>query len=158
MFEDPPASTEQVIHPERYEASDDPIDVTLPEGLVAAMGAGWSLGLEDTFGEYQMSIWLEVGGIEPSAAASAVAGWGGDRMAYLTGPIRAPEAADALVWSTEWDTAADAMAFQQAAGAVVGDGDSPGTVIVASDTVVWVILASDAAALDLAIAAAGLAS
>jgi hypothetical protein len=157
MFEAVPASTEQILHPEKYEAGEAPIDVTLADDLATSMGPGWELGIEDTFGEYQMGIWLEVGGTTAAEAAAAAAGWGGDRMAYLTGPIRAPEASDALVWATEWDRAVDAQAFQQAAGTVVGDGDSPGTVIRASQTVVWVILASDGPSLDLAVAAAGLA-
>jgi hypothetical protein len=151
MFDDPPASTEQVIHPERYEAGDDPIDVTLPEGLVAAMGAGWSLGLEDTFGEYQMSIWLEVGGIEPSVAASAAAGWGGDRMAYLSGPSDE----NALIWRTAWDRAADAAEFLRAAEAEVEAIGGSGRVVRTSDTEVLVVLASDGFTLDVALEAAG---
>lgn len=153
MFDSVPASTEQILHPEKYEAGESPIDVTLPDGLVAAMGPGWKLGIEDTFGEYQMGIWLEEGGTTAATAAAAAAGWGGDRMAYLIGP----DGRDALVWATEWDRAIDAQAFQQAAGTIVGDGDSPGTVIRDSQTVVWVILAGDGPSLDLAVAAAGLA-
>jgi hypothetical protein len=151
MFERPPASTEQVLHPEKYEASEDPVDVELPDGLIEGMGAGWTLGLEDTFGEYQIGIWLQDSGNPDATAALAAAGWGGDRMAYLTGP----DGADALVWRTDWDTEDDAAQFTTAAlTAIRGLGDAD--VLGLDGTERWVVLASDAASLDLAIAAAGL--
>jgi hypothetical protein len=143
MFERPPASTEQVLHPEKYEASEDPVDVELPDGLIEGMGAGWTLGLEDTFGEYQIGIWLQDSGNPDATAALAAAGWGGDRMAYLTGP----DGADALVWRTDWDTEDDAAQFTTAAlTAIRGLGDAD--VLGLDGTERWVVLASDAASPD----------
>ena len=55
----PPASTEQVLHPEKYDAGEAPVEVdaarrTSPRGWAPA---GRST-LEDTLGEFQLEIWL----------------------------------------------------------------------------------------------------
>jgi hypothetical protein len=151
LYADPPDSTEQVLHPEKYEAGEAPLDVELPADLATRMGSAWTETFADTVGEFQASVWLREGGIARTTADDAAEGWGGDRIAYLTGP----DGADAVVWRTVWDTAADARQFLDSAGRAVGDGDSPGTVIRASDTEVLVILASDGPALDAAVAAMG---
>jgi hypothetical protein len=148
-----PDSTEQVLHPEKYEAGEKPVAVALDAAALAkAMGGGWSGTPEDTLGEFQISIWLRENGAKALVAQAAAAGWGGDRLAYLRGP----DGAYALVLRTAWDTAADAAEFVDAAGTVVGDGDPPGTVVRASATEVVVVLASDGAALNAAVDAAGL--
>jgi len=148
-----PDSTEQVLHPEKYEAREMPVEVELDAGALAkALGAGWSGTPEDTLGEFQLSVWLRENGVKALPAGAAAAGWGGDRLAYLRGP----DGAYALVLRTAWDTAADAAEFVDAAGTVVGDGDSPGTVVRSAATDVVVVLASDGAALNAAVDAAGL--
>jgi hypothetical protein len=152
-YERLPESTEQVLHPEKYEAGEMPVEVELDAGALAkAMGAGWSGTPEDTLGELQLGIWLRENGVKALPAGDAAAGWGGDRLAYLRGP----DGAYALVLRTAWDSAADAAEFLDAAGRVVGDGDSPGTVVRSSATEVVVVLASDGAALNAAVDAAGL--
>jgi hypothetical protein len=116
-FRDPPASTEQVMHPEKYAAHEAPVDVELPADLPAKMGTGWSKGLEDTLGEFQLKVWLDqvkAKSGEPSADQAA-AGWGGDRVMLLDGP----GGARAIALRTAWDTPADGQEFAQAAEAVV---------------------------------------
>ena len=148
-----PDSTEQVLHPEKYEAREVPMEVPLDAGaLASAMGSGWSGTPEDTLGEFQLSVWLRENGVKALPANAAAAGWGGDRLAYLRGP----DGAYALVLRTAWDTAADAAEFVDAAGTAVGDGDAPGTVVRSSASEVVVVLASDGAALNAAVDAAGL--
>jgi hypothetical protein len=148
-----PDSTEQVLHPEKYEAGEKPVEVPLDAATLAkAMGAGWKETPADTLGEFHLSVWLRENGVAAPAAGDAAAGWGGDRYVYLRGA----DAAYALVMRTAWDTAADADEFVDAAGTVVGDGDSPGTVVRSSATEVVVVLASDGAALNAAVDAAGL--
>ncbi len=147
-----PESTEQVLHPAKYQDGEKPVDVPLDAAALAtALGPGWNAPPEDTLGEFQITIWLRENGIKALPAQDAAAGWGGDRLAYLRGP----DGAYALVWRTAWDSATDAAEFVQAAGTVVGDGDAPGTVIRTSSAEVVVILASDGAALNAAVDAAG---
>jgi hypothetical protein len=146
-----PDSTEQVLHPEKYEARELPIAVPLEAAAVAdAMGAGWAGTPEDTLGEFQLTVWLRENGVPALDATAAAAGWGGDRMTYLRGP----DGSWALVMRTAWDTATDADEFGTAASTAVA-GAPAGTVIRAAPTEVVVVLASEPAALDAAVDAAG---
>jgi hypothetical protein len=137
-FAKPPASTEQVIHPEKYAAGEMPVAVDLPDDLAARLGAGWKVGLEDTLGEEQLSIWLE--GVGPSGvgAAQAAAGWGGDRVILLDGP----NDSFAVALATEWDTATDAGEFAGRAQLVVGGLGHPGGVLSTGGKTVTVVVAS----------------
>jgi len=111
-----PDSTEQVMHPEKYEAGEKPVEVPLDGAALAkAMGTGWVGTPEDTLGEFQLSVWLRENGLVALTAGDAAAGWGGDRLAYLRGP----DGAYALVLATTWDSAADATEFHDAASAAV---------------------------------------
>ncbi len=107
-----PDSTEQILHPAKYEAHEKPVVVPLDGAALAkAMGAGWSGTPENTLGEFQLSVWLRENGVKALDAQAAAAGWGGDRLAYLRGP----NGAYALVLETAWDTPADADEFVAAA-------------------------------------------
>ena len=104
LFTKMPESTEQILHPDKYTAGEAPIKVTLPDDLATRLGTGWSVPLQDTFGEYQLGIWLREGGVVGSEATAAAAGWGGDRLAVMEGP----DGAWAVVLDTTWDTDNDA--------------------------------------------------
>jgi hypothetical protein len=107
-----PDSTEQILHPAKYEAREVPVEVALDGAALAkAMGAGWSGTPEDTLGEFQLSVWLRENGVTALPAGDAAAGWGGDRLAYLRGP----NGAYALALLTAWDSQADADEFLAAA-------------------------------------------
>ena len=119
-FADPPASTEQVIHPEKYLEREDPIAVNIPDDIAAKVGNGWSESARDTLGELILRIWLQEHGVGPKpapldppgeAATKAVAGWGGDRLVLL----RHADGSLAVAMATTWDTSADAAEFAQAA-------------------------------------------
>jgi hypothetical protein len=150
-----PDSTEQVLHPEKYEAGEKPVEVDLDgAALAAAMGDGWSGTPEDTLGEFQLSVWLRENGVKALDASRAAAGWGGDRLAYLRGP----DGAYGLALATAWDSADDTDEFVEAAEAAVGS--LPGAARVergADDRTAWVFIANDAATLaQIAGAARGL--
>lgn len=127
VFADPPDSTEQILHPDKWASREAPVEVELP-GLEAGL-PGWSVALEDTFGEHQLGVWVEGGAgtasILPEPPPPAVVGWGGDRVAYLEGP----DGAWAVVVLTEWDTPADAAEFEAAVKEVLPDADGPGRVL-----------------------------
>ena len=148
-FGKPPASTEQILHPEKYDSGEAPTIVDLPNDLAAKMGAGWSVGLEDTLGEFQLKLWLAnaAGGVatDQSNATKAAAGWGGDRVAVLDGP----GGVTAVALSSEWDTASDAAEFATQAKLVVASLAGASTVVTSiGGTRVLVILAPTNDAVD----------
>ncbi|MFL5757098.1 MAG: hypothetical protein ACJ77N_12460, partial [Chloroflexota bacterium] len=143
VFRDPPLSTEQIVHPDRYTAHDAPVKVDLPKSLTTRLGSGWTMPLVDTFGEFQTNVWLrDAGKLDTAAATTASSGWGGDRLGLFEGPGNAW----AVVFDTTWDTANDANEFRTAAtttidkiapggaGAVLQRDAKGATVIVASSS------------------------
>ena len=142
-FADPPTSTEQILHPEKYTAHEAPVAVELPADLAKRMGSGWSTVMSDTMGEHQTAIWLGSGTV--AAATDASAGWGGDRISYLSGP----NGGWAIAWHTVWDTKEDAAEFDVTAKTAVEKAGGPGQVLPgAGGTTRWVVIGSDDAALQ----------
>jgi hypothetical protein len=146
LWEHPPATTEQILHADKYASAEQGLKVTLPFGVAGALGDGWRLALEDTHGELVTRIWLEQA-LDTEAAAQAAAGWGGDRI----GLYRGPNDGWAVMWSTSWDTVGDTTEFRAGADAVVAKlgGSSrvayrPGDV---GGGLVTILVASDAAIL-----------
>lgn len=154
VWASPPVSTEQIMHPEKYDAGEQPIDVQLPN-LEGNLGSGWHQAVSEVEGEFFTGVWVAngdegdggalgglLGGLGGLPNADAAAGWGGDRIASYDGP----NGSWVVVWQTAWDTAKDATEFQQAATAVTvpgpmsvtptslaGDIPNPMLVIIASD-------------------------
>jgi hypothetical protein len=104
-YTNPPLSTEQIIHPERY-PDDVPQIVSLP-ALTDTLGAGWRLVDEDVLGEFGLDIYLE-GHVNSEAAETAAEGWGGDRYVVHW---RDDESGFVLALRSAWDSAADAAEF-----------------------------------------------
>jgi hypothetical protein len=140
-FAKPPASTEQVLHPEKYASGEAPVAVALPSGLAAGLGSGWSLAYEDTLGELGLRAWLAQAS-EKAAADAAATGWGGDRA----GLYRGPNGAWAIVLRTAWDDAAAAQRFASAASPVVAE--LPHATLTTDAQGPVVLVASDAAVLS----------
>lgn len=139
-----PESTEQILHPTKYAAAEPPVKVTLPSDLATRLGSGWTVPLQDTFGELQLGIWLREGGVAPVAALAAAAGWGGDRLAVMNGP----SGAWAVAMDTTWDTAADAREFETAATTALAKAGGVAKVLPgAGGKTRWVVVALDAATL-----------
>ncbi len=84
LYANPPDSTEQVLHPEKFAAREKPVEVAFPEDLASRLGDGWKVSLQDTLGELLLEVVLRDGGA--SATNEAAAGWGGDRVALIEGP------------------------------------------------------------------------
>lgn len=120
MFRNPPTSSEQILHPEKYwneETFDAPIPVEVADKS-ESLGAGWSLVDTDTLGELgcamlvmknvPTSMAVSMGGARMAVPESS--GWGGDQYrAYLHDDGR-----KLMHWSTVWDTEIDAMEFAEA--------------------------------------------
>jgi hypothetical protein len=153
LYENLPLSTEQILHPDKYDAGEEPIAVELPT-VAAELGAGWSEAIQDTFGEFQTRIWLREAGVRGADATEAAAGWGGDRLAVLNGP----DDTWAVVMKTEWDTPADAGEFEAAAEtAADAAGGSAAVLPGEGGTVRWFVVGSDEATLSAVTGALGLA-
>jgi hypothetical protein len=147
VFRDPPASTEQVLHPEKYDAREAPIAVRAPP---VATQTGWSTPVPNTEGEAIISIWLQALGVSASVADVAAAGWGGDRLAAAAGPA----GAFLLGWHLTWDTAADADQFAGAYASARTRLAFRSRLVRLSSRDVLVVHASSQALLDREIAAA----
>ena len=105
---DPPASTEQILHPEKYfDTRDQPVEITLG-GTERLERQGFRRVLEDTFGELDVRV-LAGRTFDPPRAATVAAGWGGDRCRAL---LRGDEVA--IVWLSTWDAVTDAVEFEAA--------------------------------------------
>lgn len=143
LYDRLPRSTEQVMHPEKYEADEAPIAVALPTGLAARMGDGWTVAFEDTWGEFQSGVWLRESGVAAAVANEAAAGWGGDRLAVLSGP----DGAWAVVLDTVWDSDADASSFLDAAQPAVNGLANPADIVADGDAGITIMVASDDAGL-----------
>lgn len=98
-----PVSTEQILHPDRYAAGDQPTEVTFPGP------APDSVRYEDGLGEFETRLLFQELLPDTSGlrAAALAAGWDGDRYQV----IRAGADVDALVWYSVWDDAAAAARF-----------------------------------------------
>ena len=140
LYDRPPASSEQILHPARYVTDDEPVAVPIPDEL-GALGSGWSMSLSDTLGELTVEVWLEPTA-GTAAARTAAAGWGGDRVAMFEGP----DGAWLIAWSTAWDTPADALEFTTAATATVASLHV--RMVTEGPKKVSIYLASQAALLD----------
>ena len=87
-----PKSTEQILHPEKYAADEAPIAVALPADLATRLGSGWTVPAQDTFGEFQIGIWLRESGwpAPTTARPPAGAGTGSPSSRARAAPGRSP--------------------------------------------------------------------
>jgi hypothetical protein len=107
-YRDPPDSTEQILHPERYlDRRDRPQPVTVPD-LAGRLGAGWRAATQVGFGELDARLLL-TGELPVSTAERAAAGWDGGRLRTFERGGRT-----AMVLRTVWDSAFEAGQWCQA--------------------------------------------
>jgi hypothetical protein len=99
-----PRSTEQILHPDRYDRGDQPVPVRFDDADRPLY--------EDTLGEREIQVLATVlrGGGE--VLDDAATGWGGDRFRTYRTP-----AGPALVWYIVWDDEAAATRFLSGPGA-----------------------------------------
>lgn len=81
LLQHPPASTEQVLHPEKLAAHEAPLTVGLT--VPPALAATHELSYEETMGELGVRLWLQTW-IDRGLAEEASEGWGGDHAMILT--------------------------------------------------------------------------
>ena len=108
MYDDPPRSTEQVLHPERYLDRDEPTWISLDIGPVD----GAERYMTDVMGEFligELLAQLLEGSASHAACLRAANGWDGDRLEAYWFPDD-PER-DLLAWAFVWDSEEEASAF-----------------------------------------------
>ncbi len=124
-FEQPPLSSEQILHPEKYwdvQLRDDPLRVEVADHSVV-LGAGWRAVDEDTLGEFGCAflaaprlptpLELQFGAV--GLRTPAAAGWGGDRYRSYLHESGARVAQGIFLWDTEEDAIEFEVALAQPA-------------------------------------------
>jgi hypothetical protein len=107
-FRDPPESSAQILHPEKYLLRVRPAPVTLP--ALEKTFPGWKPLHENTLGEIGVASLLGGAASSRKLAKEAAAGWAGDRLrSYRNGSGKV-----LVVWRTLWETPRDAGEFRDA--------------------------------------------
>ncbi len=91
----PPATSEQIMHLDKWLAREPPLLVAAP--TFATLGSGWSVADEDSEGELGTRVAFEEW-VDATRAANASAGWGGDRGVLVARGDRA-----AFAWRIRYD-------------------------------------------------------
>jgi hypothetical protein len=153
-YRDPPTSTEQLLHLDKYLGKRDvPEDVRVPD-LRGSLGQGWRPGAQVEWGEFDTRLLLQ-GSFPVTTAERVAAGWDG-------GELRSFQRSNqtALVLRTVWDSPAEAAEYCTAMarwatvrlGAPVGTNRWSGSLqrgaLVCSGTHAAWVSAPDRAALD----------
>ena len=123
VWQTPPASTEQVMHPAKY-------GVDVPTAVVLPAVDGCKAATRTTIGELLTFNVLRQIGVARDDAAIAAAGWDGDEMVVYEAD---GQPGSVCAWRTVWDRAEDAADF---AGRI--DGHEFGTVATAGRIVDFV--------------------
>ncbi len=100
-YDNPPRSTEAVLHPEIYLSNRSFTVVT----ALTPESNEWVAVFTDTFGEYFIRIMLE-NGVSEDEAERAAAGWDGDNVTLIN-----KDGSYLLTWRISWDTVEDASEF-----------------------------------------------
>ena len=108
LYTDPPRSTEQILHPEKWLDRDDPVAIEFRDLDRASVLDDWELLDSNVIGELQWRIIFSEFGMSDRAAELA-AGWDGDRFGVFE-----RDGELLLLLYTTWDTEADAAEFAQA--------------------------------------------
>jgi hypothetical protein len=106
LYRDPPASSEQILHPDRYfDARDEPRAPAL-----AGEEAGPEPLTEGSWGEFGTRLALAAALADTALPALAASGWDGDRFALWS----EPHGGLRYVWVSVWDSPAFAERFAEA--------------------------------------------
>jgi len=125
-----PASTEQILHPNRY-PTDIPVKVELPD-LSAALGPGWEESDRNVMGEWYTWLILARGDdaesrLVDAKASAAAEGWGGDTYVVLE---NSSSGEAALLVRYTWDGSSDSaeakLAFESYLSLRMGSPDQSG--------------------------------
>lgn len=112
IYAAPPASTEQVLHPERFLVTPDPPRRVRWPALPGALRLRWRRLDANVLGEVGAYLLVKPFAEDDLQAREAAAGWGGDR--YLVLEETRGEGRAAALLAFVWDTERDAEEFTEA--------------------------------------------
>ena len=117
-YKNPPLSTEQILHPEKYRREpDEPRDFDLSQ---VKTPKNWELLGHNVVGEMQLAVLLRL-----NRGKQAAAGWDGDRFSVYANP----KGRLGLVWRSVWDSEAEATEFVNSYArfqtSKLGEGNEP---------------------------------
>ncbi len=121
-YENPPRTTEQILHPEKYLAGEEADDLKLPD-LSGDLGEGWQQIDDSTFGEFDVYNYLMTALEMDELAGQAAEGWGGGRIAVYANEEEEGRVLIHLV--VTWDTADEAVDFMGIYSPAVGSFINP---------------------------------
>jgi Zn-dependent peptidase ImmA (M78 family) len=104
LYSDMPISSEQIMHPDKYFAHDNPKPVQ-EEDIAAKLGDGWKATYKNVLGEFSLGLLLNLKFTDQRSQRS-VLGWGGDEAMLLENGDK-----QAAYVNTIWDGADEAEIF-----------------------------------------------
>jgi len=105
LFKNPPESTAQLLHPEKYRNHVHPVDVQLGD-VAARLGPDWRKVGSGVLGELDTRVLLEQWGTGHSDAIHTASGWSGDHWQLVEKDGRS-----AIVVRSTWETPDAAQSF-----------------------------------------------
>lgn len=105
LFKNPPESTAQLLHPDKYRNQVHPLDVQLTD-IASKLGPDWRRVGAGVLGELDTRILLEQWGSEHGEAVRVASGWAGDRWQLVEKDGRS-----AIVVRSTWDSPDAARSF-----------------------------------------------
>ena len=107
-YQNPPLSSEQILHPDRY-PKDSPVDLVSPNAS-EALNPTWQETPHDVLGEWATRMVLNEY-LPIDQASLAAEGWGGDLLLFF---YQEDDGVEALALITQWDTMRDSHEFSAA--------------------------------------------
>jgi hypothetical protein len=108
-YSNPPVSSEQVMHPEKYLAGEKPVTINLPD-LAPVLGETWQEIDRDVLGEAGFLVWL-IDQVEDQTAIDGAAGWDGDAYTLWVNDAGQSLLAESSLWESETDAIEFSEAF-----------------------------------------------
>jgi hypothetical protein len=104
-FMNPPESTAQVLHPDKFLNQVHPVDVQLPD-IATALGPAWRQVGTGVLGELDTRVLLEQYGLTLTEASRVAAGWSGDRWQVVD-----RDGQTAITLESTWNSEGSATQF-----------------------------------------------
>jgi hypothetical protein len=110
VFRNPPESTAQILHMDKYRNHVAPVEVSLPDLAAGSLGPGWRQIKSNVLGELDLRLVLSQL-TDSTRGVRGASGWAGDRWQLLEKDGR-----PALVIKSVWDSDNEARTFLETFG------------------------------------------